>query len=123
MSARPNSRGASGARGNRQGAHVIEMQRRRLTHAVVEVVGEHGLEAATVGRVCEQAGVSRRTFYELFGDREECFWPGSTPRSSGWASTCAPHLRVPGAGGSGSGPRSKACSRSWTRSRRSGDSA
>ena len=76
MSARPNSRGASGARGNRQGAHVIEMQRRRLTHAVVEVVGEHGLEAATVGRVCEQAGVSRRTFYELFSDREECVLAG-----------------------------------------------
>ena len=76
MSARPNSRGASGARGNRQGAHVIEMQRRRLTHAVVEVVGEHGLEAATVGRVCEQAGVSRRTFYELFGDCEQCLLAG-----------------------------------------------
>jgi AcrR family transcriptional regulator len=25
-----------------------------------------------VGRVCEQAGVSRRTFYELFDDREAC---------------------------------------------------
>jgi len=76
MSARPNSRGASVARANRQGAHVVEMQRRRLVHAVVEVVGEHGLEAATVGRVCEQAGVSRRTFYELFGDREECVLAG-----------------------------------------------
>ncbi len=76
MSAQPNSRGASGAKGNRQGAHVVEMQRRRLTHAVVEVVGEHGLEAATVGRVCEQAGVSRRTFYELFGDREDCLLAG-----------------------------------------------
>ena len=52
------------------------MQRRRLTHGVVEVVGEHGLEAATVGRVCEQAGVSRRTFYELFEDREECLLAG-----------------------------------------------
>jgi AcrR family transcriptional regulator len=52
------------------------MQHRRLTHAVVEVVGEHGLEAATVGRVCEQAGVSRRTFYELFADREECLLAG-----------------------------------------------
>lgn len=76
MSARPNSRAVSGVQGNRQGAHVTEMQRRRLTHAVVEVVGEHGLEAATVGRVCEQAGVSRRTFYELFGDREECLLAG-----------------------------------------------
>jgi AcrR family transcriptional regulator len=59
-------------RGARQGGHVVEMQRRRLLLAIVEVVGESGLEAATVGRVCEQAGVSRRTFYELFSDREAC---------------------------------------------------
>jgi AcrR family transcriptional regulator len=56
----------------RQGGHVIEMQRRRLLLAFGEVVAESGLEAATVGRVCEQAGVSRRTFYELFSDREDC---------------------------------------------------
>jgi AcrR family transcriptional regulator len=48
------------------------MQRRRLLLAIGEVVGESGLEAGTVGRVCEQAGVSRRTFYELFEDREGC---------------------------------------------------
>jgi AcrR family transcriptional regulator len=56
----------------RQGGHVVEMQRRRLLLAIGEVVAESGLEAATVGRVCEQAGVSRRTFYELFSDREAC---------------------------------------------------
>ena len=48
------------------------MQRRRLLLAIGEVIGESGLETATVGRVCEQAGVSRRTFYELFPDREAC---------------------------------------------------
>ena len=48
------------------------MQRRRLLLAIGEVIGENGLEAATVGRICEQAGVSRRTFYELFHDREAC---------------------------------------------------
>jgi AcrR family transcriptional regulator len=48
------------------------MQRRRLILAIVEVAGENGLEAANIGRVCEQAGVSRRTFYELFEDREAC---------------------------------------------------
>jgi AcrR family transcriptional regulator len=60
------------ARAGRQGAHVVEMQRRRLTLAIVEVAGENGLEAASIGRICEQAGVSRRTFYELFEDREAC---------------------------------------------------
>jgi AcrR family transcriptional regulator len=56
----------------RQGGHVAEMQRRRLLLAFGEVVSESGLETATVGRVCEQAAVSRRTFYELFSDREAC---------------------------------------------------
>lgn len=63
---------ASEERG-RQGAHVSEMQRRRLLSAIVEVLGEHGLEGATVGRICKRAGVSRRTFYDLFEEREACF--------------------------------------------------
>jgi AcrR family transcriptional regulator len=62
----------SRARGVGQGAHVIEMQRRRLLLAFGKVVAEGGLEAAVVGRICAQAGVSRRTFYELFSDRDEC---------------------------------------------------
>jgi AcrR family transcriptional regulator len=48
------------------------MQRRRLLLAFGEVASASGLETATVGRVCEQAAVSRRTFYELFSDREDC---------------------------------------------------
>jgi AcrR family transcriptional regulator/DNA-binding MarR family transcriptional regulator len=56
----------------RQGGHVAGMQRRRLLLAFGEVASASGLEAATVGRVCEQAAVSRRTFYELFSDREDC---------------------------------------------------
>jgi AcrR family transcriptional regulator len=56
----------------RQGGHVAEMQRRRLLLAFGEVASTSGLEAATVGRVCEQAAVSRRTFYELFSGREDC---------------------------------------------------
>jgi AcrR family transcriptional regulator len=56
----------------REGGHVVEMQRRRLMFAIVEVLGENGLEGATIARVCERAGVSRRTFYELFEDREGC---------------------------------------------------
>jgi AcrR family transcriptional regulator/DNA-binding MarR family transcriptional regulator len=49
------------------------MQRRRLLLAACEVTGEMGLENATVGRICKRAGVSRRTFYEIFEDREACF--------------------------------------------------
>jgi AcrR family transcriptional regulator len=69
--ARPGQATPAGA-GSRQGSHVIEMQRRRLLLGIGEVIGESGIEAATVGRVCAQAGVSRRTFYEIFADREEC---------------------------------------------------
>ncbi len=49
------------------------MQRRRLLLAIREVVAEGGLEDASVGRICKRASMSRRTFYELFEDREACF--------------------------------------------------
>src|SRR5580693_1430964 len=48
------------------------MQRGRLLLAFVEVLAEQGMENTSVGRVCKRAGVSRRTFYELFDDREGC---------------------------------------------------
>ncbi len=57
----------------RQGGHVAQMQRRRLLLAMHELLGEIGVEDATVGRISKRAGVSRRTFYEVFEDREECF--------------------------------------------------
>jgi AcrR family transcriptional regulator len=66
-----NGTGAANGSG-RQGAHVIEMQRRRLLLAIVELVAEEGLEGASAGRICKRAGVSRRTFYEIFEDREAC---------------------------------------------------
>src|ERR1700684_160842 len=67
-------RKTSAGEGNkaRQGARVIEMQRRRLLSAMVEVLDVQGYEGATVARICKRAGVSRRTFYDLFDDREEC---------------------------------------------------
>jgi AcrR family transcriptional regulator len=60
--------------GGREGAHVIEMQRRRLLLAMEELAGENGgLADATVGAVCKRSRVSRRTFYDLFEDRDDCF--------------------------------------------------
>jgi AcrR family transcriptional regulator len=52
---------------------VIEIQRARILAAMVEVSAERGAANVTVAHVVERAGVSRRTFYELFSDREECF--------------------------------------------------
>ena len=72
MSASVKTRARSSQSTGRQGGHVEEMQRRRLLSALVEVLAEQGLENASIGRICKRAGVSRRTFYEIFNDRDEC---------------------------------------------------
>ena len=57
----------------REGGHVVGMQRRRLLLAMQELAAEVGLAGATVGQVCKRSRMSRRTFYELFEDRDDCF--------------------------------------------------
>ncbi len=52
---------------------VVEIQRARMLAAMVEVCVERGAANVTVAHVVERAGVSRRTFYEVFTDREDCF--------------------------------------------------
>jgi AcrR family transcriptional regulator len=60
-------------RDSRSRDKVDGIQRARILAAMGEVVSEHGIAAATVATVVARAGVSRRTFYELFADREACF--------------------------------------------------
>jgi AcrR family transcriptional regulator/DNA-binding MarR family transcriptional regulator len=50
-----------------------EIQRARMLAAMVEVCAERGAANVTVAHVVSRAGVSRRTFYAQFADREECF--------------------------------------------------
>ena len=52
---------------------VAASQRSRLIEAMAQVVAEKGYPATTVADVVERAGVSRRTFYEQFADKEACF--------------------------------------------------
>ncbi|HYP56445.1 MAG TPA: TetR/AcrR family transcriptional regulator [Solirubrobacterales bacterium] len=52
---------------------VERNQRERILTALVDVVGEHGYNGATVAKITKAAGVSRRTFYEHFADKEACF--------------------------------------------------
>lgn len=52
---------------------VVASQRGRLLDAMADVVAEKGYGGTTVGDVVERAGVSRRTFYEVFPDKETCF--------------------------------------------------
>lgn len=46
--------------------------RTRLLRAAVAMVDEHGYTAVTVAHIAARAKISRRTFYELFTDREDC---------------------------------------------------
>jgi AcrR family transcriptional regulator len=55
------------------GVYIPELQRTRLLDATLAVVAEHGYRPLTVRRVCARAGVSNKTFYDLFSDREDCF--------------------------------------------------
>ena len=51
---------------------IVEIQRSRLLAAAVAAVDEVGYADTTVADVTNRARVSRRTFYELFTNREEC---------------------------------------------------
>jgi AcrR family transcriptional regulator len=51
---------------------LVEIQRSRLLAAAVVAVDELGYTDTTVSDVTSRARVSRRTFYELFANREEC---------------------------------------------------
>jgi AcrR family transcriptional regulator len=72
MSSRNGRRAGSVEQGVREGAHVVEMQRRRLLGAVVDLVHDRGARGLTVAIICARASLSRRTFYELYEDREAC---------------------------------------------------
>lgn len=66
-----------GARERREGtvlarSQVAEIQRSRLLAAAVAVADELGYANASVADIVTRARISRRTFYELFANREEC---------------------------------------------------
>jgi AcrR family transcriptional regulator len=52
---------------------VREAQRARMLAAMVEAVAEKGYARVAVADVIERAGVSRKTFYEQFSNKDECF--------------------------------------------------
>ncbi len=77
-------------------AHVAEIQRTRMLAAMVEVVAEHGFGEASVGQVVARSGVSRRTFYEIFEDREDCFLAAFDAAIDRIAATVVPVYQRPG---------------------------
>ncbi|WP_049793293.1 TetR/AcrR family transcriptional regulator [Conexibacter woesei] len=52
---------------------VVHNQRERMLLAVAEAVAEQGYATTTVADIIARARLSRRTFYEHFTDKEECF--------------------------------------------------
>jgi AcrR family transcriptional regulator len=50
-----------------------DTQRDRLLLGIAQTVARRGYAATPVAEVLKAAGVSRRTFYEQFADKEDCF--------------------------------------------------
>lgn len=53
-------------------SHILQIQRARILAATLDVVARLGASGVTVANVVARSGVSRRTFYEVFSDREDC---------------------------------------------------
>jgi AcrR family transcriptional regulator len=52
---------------------IVENQRARLVSGMIETVAELGYGKATIANVIAAAKVSRKTFYESFANREDCY--------------------------------------------------
>ena len=50
-----------------------EVHRYRLLEGFAAAVSEHGYASTTIAHIVTHARVSKRTFYEHFADKEECF--------------------------------------------------
>jgi AcrR family transcriptional regulator len=51
---------------------IAHSQRERILNAMAATCAAKGFGATTIADICEPAGVSRATFYELFEDKEDC---------------------------------------------------
>jgi AcrR family transcriptional regulator len=51
---------------------VAAHQRERLVEAMVQAASERGVVATTISDIVARAGISRRTFYEHFDNKEHC---------------------------------------------------
>lgn len=75
---------------------VSGIQRTRLLGALADVCAERGAANVTVAHVVERAGVSRRTFYELFSDYGDCFLAGLDDALARLADRMVPAYERPG---------------------------
>lgn len=52
---------------------LVASQRQRLIHGVTMAVAEKALSATTISDITQRAAVSKKTFYDHFGDKLACF--------------------------------------------------
>lgn len=52
---------------------VVHNQRERLIAGLAEAIAESGYSGTTIAHITRHAAVSRRTFYEHFSSKDECF--------------------------------------------------
>jgi AcrR family transcriptional regulator len=52
---------------------VAENQRERLISGIIEAVGEHGYAETTIADIVGAAGLSRKSFYVHYKNKEDCF--------------------------------------------------
>jgi AcrR family transcriptional regulator len=52
---------------------VTHNQRERLIAGIAEAIAENGYSGTTIAHITRAAAVSRRTFYEHFSSKDECF--------------------------------------------------
>lgn len=52
---------------------VTHNQRERLIAGLAEAIAENGYSGTTIAHITRHAAVSRRTFYEHFSSKDECF--------------------------------------------------
>jgi AcrR family transcriptional regulator len=87
---------------------VAEIQRQRILGAMAEVAAERGAANVTVAHVVARAGISRRTFYELFEDREACLLAALDDAVGRAAAVVLPAYEHGGRSPGGTGPRAGA---------------
>jgi AcrR family transcriptional regulator len=72
----------SGLHGLPRGRHglprelIEENQRTRLISGIIKAVAEHGYGKTTIAHITGAAKISRRTYYENFSNKEDCFRAG-----------------------------------------------
>jgi AcrR family transcriptional regulator/DNA-binding MarR family transcriptional regulator len=76
--------------------HIGEIQRTRILVATTELAAERGVSNVTVAHIVARSTVSRRTFYELFAGREQCFLAALEEVISRLATVVVPLHRRPG---------------------------